>query len=130
MVDVFLSYSHHDVEWARNTLLPRLEERGFTTFIDYRDFRGGSFSVEEMQRAVLQARRVVLVLTPSYVISEWTKFENVMAQTLDPGAVQRKLIPILCQDCNIPLRLSIIHYRDLRLNDESQWELLFRDLMP
>jgi hypothetical protein len=129
MSDIFLSYSHNDAAWVRNTLLSRLEQHGFTLMIDYRDFRGGSFSVEEMQRAVIECRRVILVLTPSYITSEWAKFENVMAQTLDPGASQRKLIPILRQTCDIPLRLSSIHYRDLRSDDEHQWELLYRDLM-
>ena len=96
--------------------------------IDYRDFQAGSFSVEEMQRGILESRHLVLVLTPAYVVSDWGKFENVMAQTLDPGAVQRKLIPILREKCDIPLRLSSIHYRDLRTGDKEQWELLFRDL--
>jgi TIR domain-containing protein len=97
--------------------------------IDCRDFQAGSFSVEEMQRGVLQSRHLLLVLTPAYVISEWTKFENAMAQTLDPGAAQRKLIPILRETCDVPLRLSAIHYGDLRTDDEEQWKLLFRDLM-
>jgi hypothetical protein len=97
--------------------------------IDCRDFHAGSFSVEEMQRGVLQSRHLLLVLTPAYVISEWAKFENVMAQTLDPGAIQRKLIPILRESCDLPLRLSVLHYRDLRTDDARQWELLFRDLM-
>ena|SRR5437660_4243381 len=129
MSDIFVSYSHQDISWVRGVLLQNLEEHGFTVMIDYRDFRGGSFSVEEMERAVFECRRVVLVLTPSYVTSEWAKFENVMAQTRDPGASQRKLIPILRQACDIPLRLSSIHYRDLRSDDENQWELLYRDLL-
>jgi hypothetical protein len=59
-----------DKEWVRNTLLPKLEQHGFTVMIDYRDFRGGSFNVDEMQRGVIESRRLVLVLTPSYVASE------------------------------------------------------------
>jgi hypothetical protein len=129
MVDVFISYSHSDAAWVRGTLLPQLEAHGFSVMIDSRDFRTGSFSVEEMQRGVLESRHLVLVLTPSYVASEWTKFENAMAQTLDPGAIQRKVIPILRIDCGIPLRVAALHYRDLRADDADQWELLFRDLL-
>jgi hypothetical protein len=128
MVDVFISYSHKDQDWVSTTLLPKLEEHGFSVMIDCRDFQTGSFSVEEMQRGVLQSRHLLLVLTPAYVISEWTKFENAMAQTLDPGAAQRKMIPILRETCDVPLRLSAIHYRDLRTDDGDQWKLLFRDL--
>jgi hypothetical protein len=127
--DVFISYSHNESDWVRGTLLPRLETHGFSVLIDFRDFRTGSLSVEEMQRAVLQSKRVILVLTKHYVKSDWTKFEDAMAQTLDPGAVQRKIIPILRENCSIPLRLKILHYRDLRTDDDQQWELLVRDLM-
>ena len=129
MTDVFISYSHKDRDWVSTSLQRKLEEHGFSVMIDSRDFRAGSFSIEEMQRGVLESRHVLLVLTPAYLLSEWSKFENAMAQTLDPGAAQRKLIPVLREACDIPLRLSALHYRDLRGDDEEQWNLLFRDLM-
>jgi len=126
--DIFISYSSKDGDWVRKTLLPRLETHGFSVMIDFRDFKSGSFSVEEMQRGVHESKHTILVLTKNYIASDWTKFENVMAQTIDPGAVQRKIIPVLREDCNIPLRLKIISYRDLRTEDDQQWQLLIRDL--
>ena len=126
--DVFLSYSHKDAIWVRGKLLPRLEEHGYSVTVDSRDFRGGSLSVEEMEKAVLTSRRVLLVLTPSYLDSDWGRFENAMAQTTDP-AVQRKIIPILRESCAVPLRLKILHYRDLRCDDDQQWAYLMRDLI-
>lgn len=128
MADVFISYSHKDRDWVSTTLLAELEGHGFSVMIDFRDFQTGSFGVDEMQRGVIQSRHLLLVLTPAYVESEWTKFENAMAQTLDPGAVQRRLIPVLRETCVIPLRLSAIHYRDLRTDDAAEWDRLFRDL--
>src|SRR5258706_15109505 len=113
MRDAFISYSSADSEWVRGVLLPKLESHAFKVVIDFRDFRAGSFGIEEMQSAVQQSKHVILVLTPNYLSSEWTKFENIMAQNEDPGAVQRKIIPILREKCNIPLRLKILHYRDL-----------------
>jgi hypothetical protein len=127
--DVFISYSHNNSDWVRNTLLPKLESHGFSVIIDYRDFKSGSFSVDEMQRAVEDSKHTLLVLTTDYVKSDWTKFENVMAQTSDPGATQRKIIPVLREDCNIPLRLRIISYRDLRQESDQAWQLLIQDLM-
>ncbi|MBX0329098.1 toll/interleukin-1 receptor domain-containing protein [Oscillochloris sp. ZM17-4] len=127
--DVFISYSHKNGQWVREKLLPALEQRGFSVIIDIRDFQAGSFSVEEMQRGVIDCKRVLIVLTPDYISSEWSKFENAMAQTQDPGALQRKLIPVLLENTSIPLRLQILHYRDLTNDDQQQWELLFRDLM-
>jgi hypothetical protein len=127
--DVFVSYSHRDTEWVVESLISRLEKHGFRVLVDYRDFIGGDFSIRQMERAVLDSKRVLLVLTPDYVGSEWAEFENVMARTLDPAARHRKVIPLLRKDCDIPLHLRILHYRDLRHEDERQWQLLIRDLM-
>jgi hypothetical protein len=127
--DVFISYSHEDSVWVRGRLVRLLEESGFRVAVDFRDFRAGAAGVEEMQRCVVQSKRTVAVLSPQYVLSEWSKFENIMAQVLDPGAIQRKLIPVLHEDCEIPLRLKILHYRDLRSESSAEWDLLVRDLI-
>jgi hypothetical protein len=52
-----------------------------------------------------------------------------MMQTLDPAGARRQIIPVLIEDCDIPLRLQIIQRRDLRSDDKMQWELLLRDLV-
>lgn len=129
MRDVFISYSSKDSDWVHKVLLPKLESHGFSVTIDFRDFRTGAFSVEEMERAVENNRHTILVFTPNYLDSEWTKFENVMAQTLDPAALQRKIVPVLREKCDIPLRLRVLVYRDLRDEADTQWDLLMRDLI-
>ena len=127
--DIFISYSHKDSDWVMSSLVPKLESHGFKVFIDVRDFKGGSFSVVEMERAVNSSKRVILVFTKEYFKSQWTMFENVMGQTLDPAALNRKLIPVLRKKCKIPTRLQIMLYRDLRHDDPKQWDLLIQDLM-
>jgi hypothetical protein len=59
--DVFVSYSHNDQKWTKDELLPRLEAHGYRVCIDYRDFAGGKFSVDEMERAVKESRKTVCV---------------------------------------------------------------------
>ncbi|HEX7313851.1 MAG TPA: toll/interleukin-1 receptor domain-containing protein [Pyrinomonadaceae bacterium] len=127
--DVFISYSHKDSRWVRNVLLPKLESHSFSVLIDFRDFKSGALSVDEMQRAVLESKRVILVLSEEYIQSEWAHFENAMAQTLDPAAANRKMIPILHKDCVIPLRIQIMTYRDLRVETDETWQLLMQDLI-
>lgn len=108
--DVFISYSHKDTDWVRGWLLPHLESFGVTVCIDYRDFEPGAPSVIEMERAVLSSRKTLLVITSSYVESEWTEFESVMVQTLDPAARERRAIPLLLEKRNLPLRLGTLTY--------------------
>jgi hypothetical protein len=93
--DVFISYSHKNKEWVRGELLSRLEEAGLRVCIDYRDFRLGAPSITEMERAASTSRKTLLVLTPEYVASDWTNFENIMLQTLDPVNRTLRIIPLL-----------------------------------
>jgi formylglycine-generating enzyme required for sulfatase activity len=111
--DVFISYSHTDQEWVWNELWPRLEQVGTKVIIDCRDFEPGAPLVTEVERAVMTSRKMVLVLTPAYLNSEWTELENILVQTLDPGARQRRLLPVVLQPCKIPLRIRALIYVDL-----------------
>lgn len=124
--DVFISYSSRDATWVRGELLPRLERHGLRVCIDYRDFEIGVPSVEEMQRAVQRSQHTLLVLTPNYVNSAWTKFETLMLQTLDPANRKRRLIPLLKTACDLPLRLQPFTHVDFR--DEPQWTRLLNTL--
>lgn len=111
--DVFISYSHDDMKKVHGWLLPELEAAGVQVCIDFRDFEPGAPSITEMERAVLQSRKTILVLTPSYLNSEWGEFENIMAQTLDPAARSRRLLPVILKRCkNLPLRLQGLTYLD------------------
>lgn len=127
--DVFISYSHNDIAWVRDVLVPYLESHHFIVAVDYRDFQGGAFSIDEMERCVIESRHLIAVFSQAYFNSDWGKLENVMAQTQDPGATQRKLVPILMQDCSIPLRLSIINYIDLRKDEALKWNMLIQSLI-
>lgn len=126
---VFVSYSSQDRDWVQRTLVPELEHHGFHVVIDFRDFPAGKLGIHSMEEAVLCTNRTLIVLTPAYLASEWTTFENVMAQSLDPAARTRKVIPVLRLTCEIPLRLRILHYRDLRTDNPTEWDLLMRDLI-
>lgn len=111
---VFISYSHHDAQWVRGTLLGALEAAGLAVCIDFRDFEVGRPSIEEMERGILESCKTVIVLTPAYIDSEWGQFENVLAQTLDPAARRRRVLPLLLQDVPLPPRIGMLTYLDMR----------------
>jgi len=116
--DVFISYSHRDKTWVRGELLPRLEGAGLKVCIDYRDFRIGAPIIKEMERAVLTSRRTLLVLTATYLTSAWAEFENLMLQTLDPTNQQFRLIPLILEQGELPLRIRGLNYVDLTQADD------------
>lgn len=116
--DVFISYSHRNKDWVRSWLLPQLKNAGLKVCIDYESFEPGAPSLTEMERAVLQSRKTVLVLTPEYLESGWTEFENILVQTPDPAAHQRRLIPVLLLRCELPLRIGILVHIDFTHAEE------------
>ncbi len=126
--DVFISYSHADKAWVRGELLKRLEAGGLRACIDTRDFRPGAPIVKEMERAVLTSRRTLIVLTPSYLKSAWTEFETLLLQTLDPANQNLRLLPLLKEKCDVPLRIRYLGYVDFVDEPESAWERLLSAL--
>jgi WD40 repeat protein len=117
--DVFISYSHTDKEWVHGWLLPRLEAASLRVCIDF-DFDVGVPSLVNMERAVDNSRRTLLVLTPAWVESEWTEFETLLTQTTDPAARRRRLLPLLLQPCQPPHRIAMLTYADF--SQEEEWE--------
>jgi len=113
--DAFISYSHKDNTWVRNVLLARLESEGLRICIDTRDFEVGVPSLVNMENAVDQSRKTLLVLTPNWLSSEWTAFEALLVQTEDPIGRGRRILPLMVQPCQgqLPKRLKMFTYLDL-----------------
>jgi hypothetical protein len=118
--DAFMSYSHRDGEWVRDWLLPRLEEAGLRACIDFRDFEVGVPSLVNMERAVEQSRKTLLVLTPNWIESEWTNFEALLVQTEDPSGLRRRILPLMRERCQPPKRIAMLTYADF--TTPGRWE--------
>lgn len=112
MHDVFISYSHKDKEWVDRVLVHSLQGSGLAVLVDEKDFEGGVSSIENMTQAVESAQRMVVVLTPNWVSSEWTRFEGLLSVQSDPTGAKGKMIPILRQKCEPPKWISIRSYLD------------------
>lgn len=121
--DVFINYSHRDTDWVTKKLLPSLEEQRLRVCLDFRDFELGASNIIELERAVVESRKTLVVLTPDYLNSQWTEFENILIQTTDPAESARNLIPILLKPCDLPLRLRAINYLDFTKSDTVEFQL-------
>lgn len=121
--DVFISYSHRDQQWVQSWLLPRLESAGLRVCIDARDFAIGLPSLVNMERAAEHSRHTLLVLTPSWVKSEWTSFESLLVQTEDPVGLRRRIIPLMLEQCELPKRIAMFTYANFTVPDRWDTEL-------
>jgi TIR domain len=125
--DAFVSYRQQepDKTWVRKTLVPALDAAGLRVFIDYRDFVLGEPIVTEMARAVVQSRYTLAVLTPAYLTSGFTEFENVLAQHLGLEEQARRLLLVRRERCDAPPNLRFLFWLDM-LDDEQVAEGLPR----
>lgn len=121
--DAFISYSILDVDWVDSCLLPKLETGGLKVCVDYRDFEIGVPKLENMEYGVEKSRKTLLVLTPSWVRSEWTNFEVLLAQTQDPAGRGRRLLPLMVVTTELPRRLEMLTYLDMTNNADFDFQM-------
>ena len=53
-----------------------LEENGKKVCVDFRDFTPGVPITENIVEAIVESKVTILVLTPSFIESEWCKYES------------------------------------------------------
>ena len=121
--DAFISYSHKDSAWVRDTLLPRLEREGLHICIDCRDFEPGVPSLINMENAIERSRKTLIALTPDWVESEWTTFESLLVQTDDPAGRRARMIPLLLKPCDLPRRIAMLTYLDFAQPSEFEFQM-------
>ncbi|XP_072251888.1 toll-like receptor 1 [Leuresthes tenuis] len=73
----FVSYSQHDADWVKNSLLPNLEgpAGGLRVCHHERSFVPGKTIVDNIISCVEKSRRCVFVLSAHFVKSEWCHYE-------------------------------------------------------
>ena len=117
---VFICYSRKDEKWVKDYLLTNLEKNGIPCHIDYRDFEIGEAFLLSMEKAVETCDKTILVYTPNWINSESTQLEAVMLQTDSPLNLNKKILPILLEECDIPKRLKILNYANF--TDKDEWD--------
>lgn len=118
MKDFFISYNKADGQWAK-WVAGTLEEYGYTTIIQAWDFKPGNNFVLEMQNAILSCTRTILILSQSYLDSEYCQAEWASIFNCDPTGERTELIPIRVTDVKPKGLLSSIIYIDLFGQDEG-----------
>lgn len=118
--DVFVSYRHQepDKSWVRQTFVPVLEAAGLRVCVDHRDFRLGTPLIAEMARAVEESRTTVAVLTPAYLEGRFADLENILAEHLGLEERTIRLIYVVRELCEPPLRMRARLRLDLTSDDE------------
>lgn len=118
-VDFFVSYATRDEPMARE-IAALLDEAGYSSIVQFRDFAPGTNFVREMQRGLKESARVIALLSPAYEASEHCQAEWSAAYAEDPGGDKGKILPFLIAPTQLnPLARQIV-YRSLVGLDASE----------
>ncbi|XP_071540595.1 uncharacterized protein [Panulirus ornatus] len=96
--DTFVCYSQADRQWVFEHLVSKLEDDGrYRVCVHERDFTVGQEITENIINSVERSRKVVVVLSPSFVESSWCMFELQMASNKILDERKNKLILLLLE---------------------------------
>lgn len=97
---VYISYTDKMASWVRNWLKPRIESWEHSEVMLHEDEMIPGFAIcGERQRLILQAHKVVLVVSRDYSESPWCLYELQHAIQQEPALCRGRIIPILVDGC-------------------------------
>jgi len=115
--DVFLSHNSKDKPRVRR-LAERLKSAGLRVWFDDWIVRPGDDIYLAIERGLEVARVQVLCLSPAALGSDWVTPERSAVLFRNPTNSDRRFVPLLLADCELPDTLRRYKYVDFR--DETQ----------
>jgi hypothetical protein len=112
---VFISYSHSDEAFVHK-LAAHLITRNAHVWVDSWELNVGDSILVRVQEAIQDSSALLVVLSKSSVASEWCKKE--LSAGLMRELEERRVVvlPVLLEDCDIPIFLREKMYADFRTN--------------
>jgi TIR domain/Effector-associated domain 9 len=128
MKDFFISYNKADKQWAV-WIAWQLEEAGYSLIIQEWDFRPGGNFVIEMQNALVGTKKMIAVLSESYLNAEYTQPEWAAVFAKDPQSLKKNLLLAKVGKCEPQgLLNSLIYVSLLGVDEPTAREILLNAL--
>lgn len=105
-LQTFISYSRVNQQFAIR-LASELKSSGFSIWMDQFDIPTGARWDDEIEKALRECEIFLIILTPDSIASENAKDE--IGYAIDHG---KRILPVLLEECEIPLRLRRVQYVD------------------
>lgn len=115
---IFVSYSHADKEKV-DLIAGHLLRKRTNVWIDRWELKAGDSIINRVQEAVEGASALLIILSKASVESEWCKKELTAGLFRELDEKRVVTIPVLLDDCKIPLFLRDKLYADFRTNFDS-----------
>ncbi|MDE6016578.1 MAG: toll/interleukin-1 receptor domain-containing protein, partial [Acetatifactor sp.] len=119
MKDFFVSYTGTDLNFA-TWVAETLESSNYTVTIQAWDFRPGDNFVSKINEALLECKRLIVILSQNYLKSKWCEAEwtSKLAEQIESN--ERRIIPIRVEPVDLKGLLSPIVYIDIVDKTEAE----------
>jgi hypothetical protein len=118
----FFSYSRADSEFALQ-LAEDLKAAGANVWMDQLDIEPGTTWDDAVEEALKRSPRMLVILSPVSASSD-----NVRDEVSFALSRQKRIIPILYRDCDVPFRLARLQHVDFRIDYARGLKALIRTL--
>jgi hypothetical protein len=119
----FISYSRVNKDFALK-LARELKSEGFPIWLDQLDIPAGARWDDEIENALRECGIFMAILTPASIASENAKDE--IGYAIDHG---KRILPILLEECEIPLRVRRFQYVDFTKMNFSEGVRYAKELL-
>jgi len=113
---VFLSHNSKQKQYVRD-LVDALRGLRLTVFFDDDCILPGDDVVRAIEQGLIKSRHIVLVLSEAALASRWVALEWAASVHRDPDAARRSILPVLRENCDVPLSLARLKFIDARDED-------------
>jgi len=120
---IFISYSHADVAFV-NILAAHLVKQNAHVWVDTWELNVGDSILGKVQQAIQESSALLVVLSKASVASEWCRKELSAGLMRELDEKRVIVLPVLLEDCEIPMFLREKMYADFRTSFESGLNVL------
>lgn len=116
--DVFLSHNSQDKPRVLE-LAEQMRAAGLRVWFDDWVIKAGDDIYLAIERGLESSRTLILCMSPNAFGSDWVGLERSTVLFRDPSNADRRFIPLLLADCELPDTLRRFKYVDYRAESEA-----------
>ena len=107
---IYISYTDYASKWVRTTLKPLIDSWDIAeVMLPERDMVAGKAISNERRRLIVEADKIILVISPDYYDSDWCSYELMHAIQNEPTLSRGRIIPILIGGCRrLPQNMEVV----------------------
>ena len=107
---IYISYTDHASQWVRSALKPMIDSWDIANvMLPERDMVAGKAISNERRRLIVEADKIIVVVSPDYYTSEWCSYELMHAIQNEPTLSRGRIIPILIDGCKLlPRNMEVV----------------------